>query len=52
MINEIASKSEGLSGADLENVTNESAYCCIHHNHPAITDEDLVEAFLKIVKEK
>jgi len=49
---DIALKSEGMSGADLENITNESAYCCIHHSHTAITDEDLIEAFTKISKEK
>ncbi|EAS05449.2 ATP-dependent metalloprotease FtsH (macronuclear) [Tetrahymena thermophila SB210] len=51
-LQDIASKSEGLSGADLENVTNESAYNCIHKERDMINDEDILEAFDKIYKEK
>ncbi|KAL4464409.1 hypothetical protein ABPG72_010896 [Tetrahymena utriculariae] len=51
-LQEVASKSEGLSGADLENITNESAYNCIHKSRDMINDEDVLEAFDKIYKEK
>ncbi|KAL4427257.1 hypothetical protein ABPG74_011493 [Tetrahymena malaccensis] len=51
-LQEIARKSEGLSGADLENVTNESAYNCIHKDRDMINDEDILEAFDKVYKEK
>lgn len=51
-IEAIAKMSVGMSGADLETITNESAYCCIERKADAIIDEDLISAAEKIFKQK
>jgi ATP-dependent Zn protease len=40
-VKDIAKKANSMSGADLENVINESAYFCIRANRKVIIDEDL-----------
>ncbi len=37
----IAHKSEGFSGADMENIANESAYMAVDENREFINDEDI-----------
>ncbi len=43
----VATQTNGYSGADMENIVNESAYTCISNQHRAILNEDLFEAFNK-----
>lgn len=52
VISEISMSSEGFSGADMENITNESAYIAIERSHLQIEEEDLVDAWKKLVYEK
>jgi ATP-dependent Zn protease len=47
-----AKKSDSFSGADLENLVNESAYICIHKNKEVIQGEDLLEALEKVSKQR
>jgi ATP-dependent 26S proteasome regulatory subunit len=49
---QIAKKSDGFSGADLENVVNESAYICIHKNREEVVDDDILEAFAKVQEQR
>ena len=44
--------SKGYSGADLENITNESAYICISNKRDKITDEDFKTSAKKIANQK
>lgn len=37
-----------MSGADLENITNESAYICISRKKAVIVDQDLIDAYEKV----
>ncbi len=37
----IAHKSEGFSGADMNNIANESAYMAVDENREFINDEDI-----------
>lgn len=46
--NIIAKQSVGLTGADLENVMNESAIFAAKRQHPALTQQDLVDALEKV----
>lgn len=48
----VSSKTEKYSGADMENITNESAYLAIEKSKQIIDDEDFEEAFNKIRMEK
>ena len=43
----VAKQSVGLTGADLENVMNEAAIYAAKRAHPAITQQDVVDAFEK-----
>lgn len=38
----IADDSNNFSGADLENVVNESAYCAVKNSEKFINDQDLI----------
>ena len=51
-INFFAKKSENFSGADIENIANESAYYAISEKREKINDQDLVKALEKILNEK
>lgn len=51
IVNKIAQEAVGLSGADLETMVNESAYCCISHQGSKISNNDLLEAWKKLSKE-
>jgi cell division protease FtsH len=46
-IHKIASKTSGMSGAHLANITNEAALIAIKKNRKSITQEDLDEAIIK-----
>ncbi|MDR2519455.1 MAG: AAA family ATPase [Eubacteriaceae bacterium] len=46
-VKKLASKTSGLSGAHLENITNEAALIAIKKNKKTITQEDLDEAIIK-----
>ena len=48
MLERLAVETEGYSGADLENIVNESAYICIQNGRDVIQDRDIEEAFVKI----
>lgn len=43
----VAKQSVGFTGADLENIMNEAAIFAAKRGHPAITNQDLVDAFEK-----
>lgn len=45
----VACKTHGFSGAELEALLNESALAAVGKRHPAITNEDIDDAFFKIV---
>jgi cell division protease FtsH len=45
---EVASKTVGYSGADLENVLNEAAIATVKHREPKITQERLLDAVEKV----
>ena len=45
----IAKTTAGFTGADLENLLNESALLAARKNHRAIKDEDLSDALLKVI---
>lgn len=49
ILNELAKKTSGMSGAQLENILNESAIISIRNDHDYITREDASEAFIKVV---
>lgn len=49
---QVAGYSKGYSGADLENIVNESAYIAIQNRRNAIEEKDLEESFLKIKSQK
>ena len=49
IIDELAKKTSGMSGADLENILNESAIIAIRQSHEFITESDIDEAFIKHV---
>jgi len=51
-IENIALESEGYSGADLENIVNESAYCCVQHGREFIENDDIQNAFNKIKNQR
>lgn len=44
----LAAKTAGSSGADLENIANESAIIAARHNRKEIDNKDLTEAFEKV----
>jgi cell division protease FtsH len=44
----LAAKSAGSSGADLANISNESAIIAARNNHPKITQSDVTEAFERV----
>jgi cell division protease FtsH len=44
----LAAKSAGSSGADLANISNESAIIAARNNHPKITQGDVTEAFERV----
>jgi len=47
-VESLAAKSAGSSGADLENIANESAIVAARHNRTKIVNQDVVEAFEKV----
>ena len=47
-LNALAGKSVGSSGADLENIANESAIIAARHNRKFITNNDVTEAFERV----
>ena len=49
---EIAAKSKGYSGADLENIVNESAYIAIQNKRNIVEGKDLEDSFFKIKYQK
>ena len=49
---EIAKNTKGYSGADLENIVNESAYIAIQNKRNIIENKDLDESYLKIKYQK
>lgn len=46
---EIARKTVGFSGADLENVMNEAAIYAVHHNEGVITSEAIDESIARVL---
>ena len=48
-LNAIARNSSGFTGADLENLLNESALLAVRHGKKAITQEEIEEATIKVV---
>ena len=48
----ISTKTESCSGADLENITNEASYLTISEKRKFISDDDLLNAFRKVMNEK
>lgn len=52
VIKQISLKSKGYSGADLENIVNESAYIAIQNKRNVVINEDLEESFSKIKSQK
>ncbi|CAD8078942.1 unnamed protein product [Paramecium primaurelia] len=52
MIELVAKNANGFSGADMENITNESAYIAIEKQQEFIIDSDFQEAFKKVTQEK
>ncbi len=52
MLGKIAEGTNGLSGADMENIVNECAYVCVQNNRNIIEDSDLQEAFDKITTQR
>ncbi|CAK83077.1 unnamed protein product (macronuclear) [Paramecium tetraurelia] len=52
MIDVVAKNAYGFSGADMENITNESAYIAIEKQQEFINDADFQEALKKITMEK
>lgn len=48
-IKEYAQNTAGLSGADLENVINESAIVAVRHRKKAIDNEDMMEAIDRVL---
>lgn len=52
MVKEIAAKSKGYSGADLENIVNESAYIAIQNKRNIVEGKDLEDSFFKIKYQK
>lgn len=48
MINKIASKTVGFSGADLENIMNEAAISAVKHGKKSISQEHLEDAVEKV----
>jgi ATP-dependent 26S proteasome regulatory subunit len=49
---DVAGNGKGYSGADLENIVNESAYIAIQNKRNMIEGKDLEESFLKIKYQK
>lgn len=49
---QISVKSKGYSGADLENIVNESAYIAIQNKRNVVINDDLEESFSKIKSQK
>lgn len=49
---EIALKAKAYSGADLENIVNESAYIAIQNKRNVIEGKDVEESFMKIKYQK
>jgi len=45
----IAKSTAGFTGADLENLLNEAALLAVRRKKPLITDEELQEAFVKVI---
>lgn len=49
---EIGTESKDFSGADLENLVNESAYVAISQSRKTIGNQDLKQAYQKIKSQK
>lgn len=49
LLNKVAKKTSGMSGATLENMLNEAAIIAARNNKSYISEEDIDEAFIKIV---
>ncbi len=49
ILRELAKKTSGMSGAILENMLNEAAIIAVRNNKTYISEEDIDEAFIKIV---
>jgi cell division protease FtsH len=47
-LDSLAAKTAGTSGADLQNITNESAIIAARHNRKFITNNDVTEAFERV----
>ncbi len=47
-LEEIARKTAGFAGADLENLLNEAAICAARENRPYLMDEDIRKSFIKV----
>ncbi|MCR5203069.1 MAG: ATP-dependent zinc metalloprotease FtsH [Lachnospiraceae bacterium] len=47
-LNRIAKTTVGFTGADLENLMNESAIACVAAGRKFITDEDISKSFIKV----
>lgn len=45
---DVAKQTVGLSGADLENIMNESAIFAAKRAHPAVTQKDMIDALEKV----
>jgi len=48
-LSDIAKTTAGFTGADLENLLNESALLAARRNHPVIFNDDVADALLKVV---
>lgn len=51
-LEKIARQADKYSGADLENIVNESAYVCVQKVRDIIVDEDLEESFAKVRQQR
>lgn len=48
-LSDIAKTTAGFTGADLENLLNESALMAARRNHPVIFNDDIADALLKVI---
>jgi cell division protease FtsH len=48
-LSDIAKTTAGFTGADLENLLNESALLAARRNHPVIFNDDVADAMLKVI---
>ena len=49
IIKELSKKTAGMSGAELKNILNEAAIVAVRNGHKLIEDEDIDEAFIKVI---